>query len=40
MVSMAKLNHGLNHTLTTDMRVQISDEGLNQMSFSVCEKNN
>ena len=36
---MAKQIHGLNHTLITDyMRVQISDEGLNQTRFSAWEK--
>jgi len=39
MVLMAKQIHGLNHTLITDyMRVQISDEGLNQTRFSAWEK--
>jgi len=38
MVLMAKLNHGLNHTLITDTWVQISGKELNQMIFSAWEK--
>jgi len=38
MVLMAKLNHGLNHSFIRYMRVQISDEELNQTSFSAWEE--